>query len=146
MSKPTRSATLALLVALAACEPPAPIRFVQHAPTLATLRLRTPSDAHATYDVVLDRWVVASSRAFAILDPAPPAITASPDALRHAIEIEQHASAEITLRESLSDGFAATLLLHAASVQRVTVVVREIGSRWIRCVGDLELCKSLKHG
>jgi hypothetical protein len=128
------------VIALTACVPDAPARYVQHAPTLAALRLRLPVGAHATYDVVVDRWVVATPTAYAITDAAPPAGVASPDALAHVIGMR------VVARESLSDGFMATLVEHAAAPQRVTIVVRQLGNQWLRCVGDVDLCKSLKRG
>lgn len=137
-SAPIRSA---LVLALsAACVPDAPERFVQHPPTLATLRLRIPSGSVATYDVVADRWLVGGAGAYAIVDVVPRAGIAGPDALAH--QLGMH----VVARESLSDGFAATLTEHAAAERRVTIVVRELGSRWVRCVGDVALCKSLKRG
>jgi hypothetical protein len=137
-SAPIRSVTA--LAALAACVPDAPERYVQHAPTLAALRLRLPAGAHASYDVALDRWIVATPDAYAIADAAPPAAVASPDALAHM------SRAKVVARESLSDGFTATLSEHAAASQRVTIVVRQLGNQWLRCVGDVSLCKSLKRG
>ena len=128
------------LAALSACVPDAPERFVQHPPTLAALRLRLPVGAHASYDVALDRWIVATPTAYAIADAAPTAAVASPDALAHMLGVK------VVARESLSDGFTATLVEHAAASQRVTIVVRQLGNQWLRCVGDVALCKSLKRG
>lgn len=142
MSARTRS--VALVTLLGACEPPAPVHYVRHPPTLVALRLRGSADVVTSYDAVLDRWIVASAAAFAIVDPAPPPIVASPDALRYFVEREQRAAVEITARASLSDGYSATLTVHGAAVQRVIVVVRELGNRWLRCIGDLALCQSLQ--
>ncbi len=137
-SAPIRSAVA--FVALWACVPDAPERYVQHPPTLAALRLRLPAGAVATYDVPLDRWIVATATAYAIADAAPSAAVASPDALAHML------GTKVVARESLSDGFTATLVEHAAASQRVTVVVRQLGNQWLRCIGDVSLCKSLKRG
>jgi hypothetical protein len=145
----TRIAALALSVV--ACVPSAPERFVTHPPALAQLRLRLPSGATAAYDVVLDRWVVATAIAHASLAIAPPGSVASPDAFRHAREVElRGAKVEIHSRESLSDGFATTLVEHAAADQPApahsTYVVRQLGNQWVQCVGAVSLCKSLKRG
>jgi hypothetical protein len=141
-SKPISALTLALV----ACVPDAPERFVQHPPALAGLRLRAPDTFVASYEVAFDRWVVATSVGHALIDVAPRAGTAGPDALRHVLEVEGRTPVALETRESLSDGFATTLVVHAASPQRVTIVVRELGSMWLRCVGDATLCKSLKRG
>jgi len=138
-------AAVVVVLGLGACEPPAPKRFFEHVPQLARLRLRVPGDVVTTY-IALDRWLIASATGYAILDPAPPAAVASPDALRHALEVEQRVSIDIETRESLSDGFAATLVVHAAADQRVTIYVRQLGNQWVRCVGSTALCKSLKRG
>ena len=144
MFAPIRSALalVAIGTCAVACVPDAPERFVQHAPTLAGLRLRLRSGASvvAAYDVNLDRWLVASGGVHSIIDAAPRAGVAGPDALAH------HVGMQVVARESLSDGFTATLVEHAAAERRVTIVVRELGSLWLRCVGDVALCKSLKRG
>ena len=140
------SRLISAVVWLVACVPDAPARFVQHPPALATLRLRAPENLVASYEVAFDRWIVATAAAYAILEVAPRAGIAGPDALRHAIEVEQRTPVTLETRESLSDGFATTLVVHAGSSQRVMIVVRELGSQWVRCVGDAALCKSLKRG
>lgn len=141
-----RTNVLAIGLALGVgCEGKPPKRFVQHPPALAALRLRGPVDAVFAYDVVLDRWSVSTPRELAIVDVAPAAAVASPDALRHVVEVERHARAVIESRESLSDGFATTIAVGAAPSERVTVVVRQLGNQWVRCVGALWLCKSLKR-
>jgi len=119
---------------------------VQHEPTLAALRFRAPANLVASYDVAFDRWVVATSAGYAVVDSAPRTGIAGPDALRHTLEVEQRTKIDLDARESLSDGFATTLVVHAASPQRVTIVVRELGGQWVRCAGDAALCKSLKRG
>lgn len=136
---------IGLALALA-CEGRPPRRFVQHAPTLAALRLRVPMDAVMAYDVVLDRWFVSTPRELAVLDVPPTAAVASPDALRHVVEVERHATAVVESRESLSDGFATTIVVSAAPPERVSVVVRQLGNQWVRCVGAPRLCKALKRG
>ncbi len=140
-----RTSVLALILA-AACEGKPPERFVQHAPVLAALRLRVPVDAVTAYEVVLDRWYIATPSDLAIVDVPPAAALASPDALRHVLEVERRTTASIESRESLSDGYATTIVVHAAASERVTVVVRQLGNRWVRCIGPLQLCKSLKRG
>lgn len=142
---------LSLCVTSLACVPTAPERTIAHPPTLATLRLRLPAGAIATYSVVIDEWLIASSTDRAILSAAPAGSIASPDAFRHAFEVEHRGvKVDIEARESLSDGFSITLVEHAASDRsawpRTTYVVRELGNQWVQCVGSAALCKSLKRG
>lgn len=140
-----RISAIFVLVSHGACVPDAPERFFEHPPALAALRFRAPENLAASYNVALDQWIVATGTGYAVVDVAPRAMIAGPDALRHSLEVEQRTRVELERRESLSDGFATTLLVHAASSQRVTFVVRELGSQWVRCVGDTALCKSLKR-
>lgn len=140
-----RTSVFALALAVG-CEGRPPKRFVQHAPALAALRLRIPADAAIAYDLVLDRWFVCTPRELAILDVAPAGAVASPDALRHVIEVERRTTAVVETRESLSDGFATTIAVGAGAPVRVTVIVRQLGNQWVRCVSAPLLCKSLKRG
>jgi hypothetical protein len=141
-----RTSVLAIGIAFAACEGRPPKRYVQHAPTLAALRLRVPDGACTAYDVVLDRWLVATARDVAIIDVPPAGAVASPDALRHVLEVERRTTATVESRETLSDGFATTILVHAAPAERVTLVVRQLGNKWVRCAGAPVLCRSIRRG
>lgn len=137
------SALVAL--ALAACEGKPPRRDVTIEPVLDELRLRVPDGVVTTYDVSTDRWWLVSATDRAMLERAPLASIASPEALRRdlsATHWPRGTSITIASRESLSDGFTATF---AVSGARETIVVRELGSRWLRCFGSVVLCKSVKR-
>ena len=134
------------IITLSGCEGRPPKRYVQHAPALAALRLRVPESTISAYDVVLDRWLIATPHDFAILDVPPVAAVASPDALRHVLEVERRTTAAVESRESLSDGYATTIIVHGAPSERVSLVVRQLANQWVRCAGALRLCKALKRG
>jgi hypothetical protein len=140
-----RTSVLTIVVGLGACEGRPPERYVQHAPALAALHLRVPYDAVIAYNVVLDHWLFATPHELAIIDVAPAAAIASPDALRHVLEVERRVTAAVESRESLSDGYATTISVHAAPSERVMIVVRQLGNRWLRCAGAPRLCKGLRR-
>jgi len=141
----------ALVVLLTACVGSPPTHYVTFTGALANLRLRLPPNGTAGYFGPIDRWFVAVGSESAVLSPAAPNAVASPDAFKHAREVElRTARFEITARESLSDGFSTTLVEHAgaerSASEPTTFVVRQLGNVWVQCVGAVSLCKSLKRG
>lgn len=141
--------SIALLVLLVACEPPAP----KHKPEkyalhkrVVNLTMAVPDGYTAHYNAITDSWRFVSSATTVVFERTPEASALSPEALRQAL----HLDAQIESRQGLNDGFSTTFV--AKDGTRTLYVVRQIyNNDWFRCVspdpGDdvVGLCKSLKR-
>jgi len=156
-----------LLFALAACgksdkaKPEAKDNVV--APrALETVAFDLPDKWTSSYDKDTDAWQVASADAQTTvrIERADERYVASPDAyMHHVAQKWQGKLVTIEARTNVKSGFAMTLGIFTGekdpNPQHATVVVRELGSRWYRCLSEgadseeirdqvIALCRSVR--
>ncbi|HEX5060133.1 MAG TPA: hypothetical protein VFV99_12270 [Kofleriaceae bacterium] len=159
--------SLLLVLALAACgksDKPKPEAHdnVIAPRALEGLAFDLPDQWTKTYDTDHDAWNIASADAATkvLIERADERYVASPDAYMHHVS-QQWPGKLVTIesRKNVKGGFAMTLGIFTGekdpNPQHATVVVRELGSRWYRCISEgadseeireqvLALCRSVR--
>jgi hypothetical protein len=148
---------VALVLALIACgkseRPTAESKPAIESHALAAAELELPDGWTKTYEPATDTWHVASPQAKTTVrvEHADARYVASPDAYAH--HLAQGKQVTIDQRKNVKSGFAMTLRIDGA--RAATVVVRELGSAWYRCISEtaeddatreqvIALCRSVR--